>query len=165
MFAWANGPHCKLAVPLASCHGLATSGRLRRQDAATPNSGTLEGTKWVVTKESLDLPWRRGTKQAWSVQGGRWATTVRLARGEARRVGRDGDSNDGVVEERSGDGAQLPRGSLVVAQVKVATAGLVSQLVRQLQFLHQSAAPSDVAMGYGGWWDGTTQVGPCKGDH
>lgn len=51
------------------------------------------------------------------VQGGRWATTVRLARGEVRRVGRDGDSNDGVVE-RSGDGAQLPRGSLVVAQVK-----------------------------------------------
>ena len=85
------------------------------------------------------------------VQGGRQATTVRLARGEARRVGRDGDSNDGVVEERSGDGAQLPRGSLIVAQVKVATAGLVCQLVRQPQFSHQSAAPSDVAMGYGGW--------------
>jgi hypothetical protein len=34
------------------------------------------------------------------VQGGRQATTVRLARGEARRVGRDGDSNDGVVEEK-----------------------------------------------------------------
>lgn len=99
------------------------------------------------------------------VQGGRQATTVRLARGEARRVGRDGDSNDGVVEERSGDGAQFPRGSFVVAQLKVATAGLVCQLVRQPQFSHQSAAPSDVAMGYGGWWDGTTQVGSCKGDH
>ena len=46
------------------------------------------------------------------VQGGRWATTVLLARGEARRVGRDGDSNDGVVEERSGDGAQLPQRQL-----------------------------------------------------
>lgn len=111
-------------------------------------NGSSLRSLWICHGERDEAGVERDRRK---VQGGRWATTVLLARGEARRVGRDGDSNDGVVEERSGDGAQLPSGSLIVAQVKVATAGLVSQLVRQPQFSHQSAAPSDVAMGYGGW--------------
>lgn len=97
----------------------------------------------------------RGTKQAWSViagkcreGGGRRWCCLRVV----RPVALDGMAIPTMVLlKRSGDGAQLPRGSLIVAQVKVATAGLVSQLVRQPQFSHQSAAPSDVAMGYGGW--------------